>query len=118
MNDCNGHGVCRSMRRSAEQLFHATSQLSYTAVWDANMVYGCNCDEGWEGADCSLQTCIRSDDPLTSVDGNGAEHVNEMQFIECQADGGFFTVQLDGKISAQIPWNADLETVKNAIHVR
>ena len=82
------------------------------------MVYGCNCDEGWEGADCSLQTCIRSDDPLTSVDGNGAEQVNEMQFIECQADGGFFTVQLDGKISAQIPWNADLETVKNAIHVR
>ena len=118
MNDCNGHGICRSMRRSAEHLWHSTSQIAYTNVWDANMIWGCNCDEGWEGADCSLQTCIRSDDPLTSVDADGAAQVNEMQFIECQATGGFFTVKLDNRISEQIPWDATLQQVKDLIHVR
>lgn len=23
--------------------------------WDADMIYGCLCDEGWEGYDCSLR---------------------------------------------------------------
>ena len=82
------------------------------------MIYGCNCDEGWEGADCSLQTCVRSDDPLTSLDANNQPQANEFQFIECQATGGFFTVQLDGKISEQIAWDADAAAVKAAIHVR
>lgn len=25
-------------------------------VWDADMIHGCDCDIGWEGADCSLRT--------------------------------------------------------------
>lgn len=116
MNDCSGHGVCRSMRRSAEHLWHSTEQLAYTNPWDANMVYGCNCDEGWEGSDCSLRTCVRNDDPLTSVDANNVPQTNEFQFIECQATGGFFTLQLDGRISEQIAWNADEAAVKAAIH--
>lgn len=28
---------------------------AYTTNWDANMIYGCTCDPGWEGYDCSLR---------------------------------------------------------------
>ena len=25
-------------------------------TWDAKMIWGCHCDEGWHGYDCSLST--------------------------------------------------------------
>ena len=29
---------------------------TYNSIWDANMIFGCTCDSGWEGFDCSLRT--------------------------------------------------------------
>lgn len=26
-------------------------------TWDYNKIYGCHCDEGWHGYDCSLRAC-------------------------------------------------------------
>ena len=38
---------------------------AYENVWDATMLYGCLCDEGFYGFDCSLRMC-------PSGDGGGA----------------------------------------------
>jgi hypothetical protein len=58
-NDCNGHGICQSNIR-----FAADAGARYIGAWDAGMQYGCLCDSGYRGPDCSLKECPSSDDPL------------------------------------------------------
>ena len=43
----------------------STSVYSYTNIWDAYKIFGCQCDEHYTGSDCSLQNCPVGDDPLT-----------------------------------------------------
>ena len=65
---CNGHGRCMSMsyRASQRDLGAGTMQLyDYQTVWDAEMMYGCVCDDGYFGPDCTLRSCPIGDDPLT-----------------------------------------------------
>ena len=38
---------------------------TYTNIWDANKIFGCDCDERYHGSDCSLRNCPVGDDPLT-----------------------------------------------------
>ena len=38
---------------------------TYTNIWDANKIFGCDCDERYYGSDCSLRNCPVGDDPLT-----------------------------------------------------
>jgi hypothetical protein len=30
------------------------------------MIYGCACDAGWDGPDCSQKSCPKGDDPMTT----------------------------------------------------
>ena len=53
-------------------------------TWDGGRVYGCLCDPGFTGYDCSLRQCPMGDDPGTYLD-----HV-EVQLVQCIANGGFF----------------------------
>lgn len=46
-------------------------------LWDADRIYGCVCDIGWYGADCSKRTCPLGDDPLTTG------QLPEMQILSC-----------------------------------
>lgn len=53
----NLHTVrCMSMREAAALIDGGSLQFEgvYDG-WDADMIYGCVCDEGWEGYDCSLR---------------------------------------------------------------
>ena len=43
----------------------ATSVYTYTNIWDANKIFGCDCDGRYYGSDCSLRNCPLGDDPLT-----------------------------------------------------
>ena len=55
-DDCNGRGRCMSMRDAAAVI--DGDSLEFEGVydgWDADMIHGCLCDEGWEGYDCSLR---------------------------------------------------------------
>ena len=55
-DDCNGRGRCMSMRDAAAVI--DGDRLEFEGVyegWDADMIHGCLCDEGWEGYDCSLR---------------------------------------------------------------
>lgn len=42
------------------------------ATWDADRIFGCHCDESYEGYDCSLRSCLYGDDP------NTAESIQEL----------------------------------------
>ena len=52
-NECSGHGVCKSQ----EEMAHAAG-TSYTLPWDAKKLFGCVCDLGYRGPDCSLRTSL------------------------------------------------------------
>ena len=62
---CSGHGKCLSMKSLAEvyntngvpspQFYGVDPNNSFT--WDANRIFGCYCDDGYDGYDCSLRKC-------------------------------------------------------------
>jgi hypothetical protein len=58
-NDCSGHGICQSNIK-----FAIDGGARYTLAWDAGLHYGCKCDSGYRGGDCSLVECPSEGDPL------------------------------------------------------
>ena len=61
---CSGHGQCLSMRQLAHRnklngiAFphdYGTDPIS-SSTWDADKIFGCHCDDGYEGFDCSLKS--------------------------------------------------------------
>jgi len=86
-NDCSGHGTCRSNQDFAvdfsEAVYKAQTAVdesivktdkktsyydyflvTYDKAWDAGMQYGCLCDVGFRGVDCSLAECPTSYDAM------------------------------------------------------
>jgi len=93
---CSGHGMCSRLRDLARWEYNTRSErFTYEDVWDAEMIYGCICSEGFHGVDCSERTCPTGDDPLTSG------QVNEVQIFSCSGSGEF-TLMFEGHESAQI----------------
>jgi len=85
-NDCSGHGTCRSNQDFAVDFSEAvfkeqkaqsltTSEITatsyydyflvtYDAAWDAGLQYGCLCDIGFRGVDCSEIECPTAYDAM------------------------------------------------------
>lgn len=85
-NDCSGHGTCRSNQDFALDFSEAVTnqqaenaeldssfknvvyykyfKVQYEGAWDAGMQYGCLCDQGFRGPDCSLIECPSDQDPM------------------------------------------------------
>jgi len=63
-NDCSGNGICLSASRLASDAGH-----TYTYAWDSDKHFGCKCDAGFRGPDCSLQECPSDFDPLYGCGG-------------------------------------------------
>lgn len=61
--ECSGHGVCKSMSDLATltRVNGVPTPTTYgdtpndPATWDYDMMFGCHCDNGWIGYDCSLR---------------------------------------------------------------
>ena len=82
-HECGAHGRCISMSEAAEQIdFYALWREDSYAGWDKDMVFGCVCDPGYEGFDCSNRVCPLGDDPVT--DG-----LDEIQLIDCACGDGW-----------------------------
>ena len=110
---CSNHGRCKSMKflaatdnnrnseyvkESANSAMHTATTYNnylYTGVWDHDKIFGCECDEGYMGYDCSLRYCPTGDDPLTTG------QVDEVQTIVCSGTDAF-TVTFRGYTSEDI----------------
>ena len=109
--DCNGHGACRSMKFHAEDQTPANGKTlyPYTQPWDADMIYGCHCDEGYTGHDCSVRLCPTGDDPMTTG------QIDEVQSVSCQGTGTF-TLTYKGKTTSHVEATATNADVQNALN--
>ena len=116
-NECNLHGRCMSMRELA---LEATSNGDAAPVvygsdpnsghtWDADRVFGCACDDGWTGYDCSLRACKTGDDP------NTYGQVNEVMLFECAGTDGTFRVTFRRQTTEPIAFNASRPELEAAL---
>jgi hypothetical protein len=66
-NGCSGKGRCVSLRNAAEEYdgYSLNHTVTYN-LWDADLIYGCVCDYGYTGADCSKRSCEYGVDPRLS----------------------------------------------------
>ncbi|CAK5196381.1 unnamed protein product [Aphanomyces euteiches] len=114
---CSGHGQCLNLRELAPLVKINGVQAGFTfgddpnnpLTWEAEKIHSCLCDFPFFGHDCSLVKCPRGDDPNTYLD------VPEVQHLHCTASGGSFTVTFREKTTPSIPYNANLQTLKQAL---
>lgn len=68
--NCMNHGRCQSMAyfASVQDAGEGTVYAYGGGMWDADMMYGCNCDTGYSGPMCNLRDCAVGDDPLTGTE--------------------------------------------------
>ena len=135
---CNGHGRCVSQSQMAEladvngdspltatgSLFTYGADPNNPQTWDAQRIFGCWCDDGYEGLACADRVCPLGDDPGTYSYLYGHEGTapfvkevwwpqqNELQLIECLATGGTFDLTFRRAKAERIPYNATRKELK------
>ena len=63
-------------------------RASYTKNWDAKKQFGCWCDYGFRGPDCSLRQCPSNPDPINSEPWGGDElKAGRLEGRECSGRG-------------------------------
>lgn len=121
-SNCNQRGKCQSLMYHAQTKDRGQDMESYPGEegeinkvytyysrWDSEKIFGCNCDEGFYGTDCSLQYCPTGDDPKTP------DQFNEEQKGICTASAGTFTLSFRGETTKPIPYNAKAADLKSAL---
>nr|AIG55504.1 secreted protein [Thraustotheca clavata] len=131
---CSNKGECRSLKYFASQKdLGLPPPVVYNQNWDSDMIYGCICQPGFTGSDCSLsnllllcnnlisrlEQCPTGDDPLTGFAGDlvFGQQFNEKQVVTCQASGGTFTLSFKGVTTVPINWNDQVAAMTAKINV-
>lgn len=99
---CTSSEVCVNGDCSERDYSVCKNTFEYSIPWEADMMYGCVCDETYSGYDCSIRSCQSGDDPLS------IGQLNEVQHLECQADGGTFTLSYNGETTSPISATSNL----------
>lgn len=70
-NDCSGHGSCQSQQRFVTDagIMQNGVKATYAGAYDRVKEFGCKCDVGYRGADCSQIECPSNKDPLGGQGG-------------------------------------------------
>lgn len=102
-NNCNDHGRCTLLSDAAtgDDDLHLHVTTTYT-MWDAKRIYGCLCDEGFTGYDCSMRTCTQGQDPRLSY---ASTMVDETQTYTCTASSGSFKFGFRGETTSVIVYS-------------
>lgn len=116
---CNGHGKCLDMATLATLTKDNGVLQSYTYgstpnnpnTWDANRIFGCLCDEEYEGYDCALMTCPLGDDPLST---GQADEQQIMSCVDGDADGSIVFTFREAVTAPLLP-TATVAQVKAAL---
>ena len=122
-SSCNTRGKCQSLLYYAATKDPGSGMVTYPGPndeinqvytyktqWDAEKIYGCNCDDNYYGPDCSMQFCPNGDDPKTTGQNN------EIQKGVCKAGTGTFTLSFRGQTTRPIPYNARRAEMMEALH--
>ena len=112
---CTSLQICQDGSCTQKDYSVCFQTLDYTQPWDADMFYGCICDKGYEGYDCSQRTCPRGDDPLTGSPLSAQLQYNEIQLLECKATFGTFTLTFMGHTTAPISADATVAEFTEAL---
>lgn len=105
---CNGNGQCLDMNTLATKATINGDLAGYTygntpnnaITWDGFKIFGCFCDQGYTGYDCSLKTCPFGDDPGT------VQQFDESQIISCTDSDGTGTIVLTFREKSALPIQA------------
>ena len=89
-NNCSGRGRCVDLSTAASENdgYRFTHSTTYTA-WDATVIYGCQCDSGSSGYDCSQTVCPAGIDPRTPTSSTspGLHPSYETVIFTCSCQG-------------------------------
>ena len=120
-NDCNGHGECLSMSELAKRNRVNGNLTPFTygtnpndpLTWDAYMIYGCECAEGYHGFQCAMRSCPFGDDPHTQHQRN---EVQQLYCSDSDNSGSFELTFRDQTATVSVTNTAsDLESILNAL---
>jgi hypothetical protein len=110
---CAGHGSCMSMRQLARKSTNNGDPSPFVYggdpnngnTWDADHVFGCECDEGYTGYACTEKQCPTGDDPKT-------KGINEIQVFRCT---GGSAAQSSGDTSSNLAEMAQSQMAPTAL---
>ena len=122
-NDCSGRGRCATIQEISTLYGPDTDSgtmgdgagPSYT-LWDAEVTYGCVCDWGYTGGDCSQRHCPHGDDFVTTGQYDRAITFTTDNTVDA-AISGYFQIVFDGHRSGHISADAtvgDAQACKEA----
>eukprot|EP00341_Mesodinium_pulex_P006618 CAMPEP_0116931678 /NCGR_PEP_ID=MMETSP0467-20121206/27961_1 /TAXON_ID=283647 /ORGANISM="Mesodinium pulex, Strain SPMC105" /LENGTH=700 /DNA_ID=CAMNT_0004612167 /DNA_START=49 /DNA_END=2151 /DNA_ORIENTATION=+ len=124
---CSGHGVCKSIRQLA-----AADNDNIYELWDKHSTMGCECDEGFDGPDCSQRKCKYGIDPLYYDDSTTIKYATwdfgiltsaaTADFTDGMVDAGtgyfairFFDMHGEDWVTEPIAYGSDCATVTAAL---
>jgi hypothetical protein len=116
---CSGNGRCVSLRDVTRyQTFNSYLNYKNYNNWDANKIFGCVCDHGWDGISCEKKSCPKGDNPLTLPTYGSSE---EIQYIDCRCKDPYCTGGLyfsfEGQQTPLIPFDASSELINYRFNV-
>lgn len=91
------------------------TSLHHDQTWDYDMVRGCLCNPGWEGHDCSKQSCPTGDDPMTVYNADGSLQMNEVQELICVGTSGYFSLKFREAVTPQLPFSVTVTSLSTAL---
>lgn len=108
---CNGNGKCMDLKTVAGYKDDIGFSNVFTySLWDAERVFGCVCDYGYTGYDCSLRTCPFGDDAVA-----GSSATVDSQTYTCSGSSGSFVARIFGFVTESIAYNANAATIVAAL---
>ena len=88
-NNCNFHGLCRTLALVAGELVDMESLSGKHMDWNGQTYQQCDCDAGWFGGDCSLRQCPMGVNPLEICEEKSSFDIQNIDLSAIDSDSFF-----------------------------